>query len=643
MYSYFLKDFSLKKISIKSLAVSVVISVFGILSTYSVSLKVASQLKSESALKIENTAKQVSYYLQDSIDKSLNDLRGLQAFYSVGKGGISQLEFNRYMEILDIKSRNYIQALSWVPLIKSEQKSEYLARLRAEYPGFNIVQRDENGQLIVSPDKDEYTPVTYFSSIQSNKKALGYDLSSNEVRRNSLEFARNSGMMSTTGKINLVREAGSLIGALIIAPVYNKGLATDTIEQRISALRGYVTGVFKIDVLMESAKKYADIKGLELTLLDVDVNHVDLLYGMDTTSHFFSYDLKVPERQWQLHVSLNQQLIESLESPPVIKWVLAGGITISLLLGIAIYALLVSIERARSITLLSEELKSQNSSLEKKVTQRTQSLADKNSQLKENVDILEKQRVLLSRLMKEAEQAKLNAQTYAEELARSNKELDEFAYVASHDLKAPLRGIDQLATWVIEDIEEGNLEEIPDHLKMMRNRIGRLESLLNDLLEYSQVNHRSDSISEIDSNVLVNDLFVLVSPLNSFSLNIEGELPIFSTFRAPFEQVIRNLLNNAIKHHHKELGSISVNCADEGDFYQFSVTDDGPGISVKYQEEIFKMFKTLKPRDETEGSGMGLALIKKIVEHYNGRVEIESSEGEGCTFYFTWPKNVSDK
>ncbi|MEG3755035.1 sensor histidine kinase [Psychromonas arctica] len=633
----------MKKVFLKSLTVAVLVSLIGILSTYSISLKVASQLKSETSLKIESTAKQVLTYLQDSIDKSLNELRGLQAFYSIEKEELSQVDFNRYMDILDIKSRNYIQALSWVPLIKSNQKSEYLARLRNEHPNFNIVERDENNQLIVSPERDEYTPVTYFSSIKTNKKALGFDLSSNEIRRQSLELARNSGKMATTGKINLVQQAKNLTGALIIAPVYKKGFEIDTQEQRINALRGYVTGVFKINILMESAKQYADIKGLELTLLDIDIDKVDLLYGPETKSNFFSYDLKVPERQWQLHVSLQQQLLDSVESPSVIKWILAGGIAISLLLGIAIYALLVSIERARSIIHLSEQLKTQNSSLEKKVTQRTQSLADKNSQLKENVDMLEKQRILLSRLMKEAEQAKVDAQSYAEDLARSNKELDEFAYVASHDLKAPLRGIEQLATWVMEDIEEGDLEEIPDHLKMMRNRIGRLESLLNDLLEYSQINHRSDSVSEIDSRVLINELFVLVSPLNSFSLTIDDQMPVFSTFRAPFEQVIRNFLNNAIKHHHKDQGEIQVSCLDKGEFYQFSIKDDGPGISEQYQEEIFKMFKTLKPRDETEGSGMGLALIKKIVEYYNGHVDIESAEGKGCIFYFTWPKKVIEQ
>ena len=135
---------------------------------------------------------------------------------------------------------------------------------------------------------------------------------------------------------------------------------------------------------------------------------------------------------------------------------------------------------------------------------------------------------------------------------------------------------------------------------------------------------------------------MLVAPLNGFSLTIHGQLPTFSTFRAPFEQVIRNLLSNAIKHHHKDEGCIEIACVDAGLFYRFSIKDDGPGISLQYQEDIFKMFKTLRPRDEAEGSGMGLALIKKIVEHYSGQVDIESNEGQGCTFYFTWPKEMKE-
>ena len=632
----------MNKISIKSLLFAIVISCIGIFSTYLVSLKVSEQLKKESYSKIENIAEQISSRFQDAIDKSINDLQGLQAFYSANKEHLSQYQFNAYMDVFDIKGRDYIQALSWVPLVTNEERKAFEATIKVQNPNFNITEKSSEGGVKLSEVKAFYTPVTYVGPYDFNEGALGYDLNSNDIRRRSLELARNSGKMVTTAKIQLVQQTQHSTGVLIVAPVYKQGFLTDNVEQRIDALLGYATGVFRIATLMENAKARADIEGLELTLLDINKNNGNLLYGHDNHNHLFSFDLTIPDRKWQLNMTLNDELSKNIESPSVIKWVLASGIVISLLLAFAVYALQVAIIRAQSITRLSDALKDQNNRLEKTVIQRTQSLADKNTELEAHVIELKTQRLLLSRLMKEAESAKILAEQRSIDLARSNKDLDEFAYVASHDLKAPLRGIDQLATWVVEDIEEGNLEEIPEHLKMMRSRIGRLETLLSDLLIYSQANHQKNSISEINTHVLANELFTLVSPLNGFVLTINGELPTFSTFRAPFEQVVRNLLSNAIKHHHKEQGKIEIGCSDVGHFYQFSINDDGPGISLDYQEDVFKMFKTLRPRDEAEGSGMGLALIKKIVEHYSGQVKIESNEGQGCTFYFTWPKEITE-
>ncbi|MBB1274031.1 CHASE domain-containing protein [Psychromonas sp. SR45-3] len=624
--------------SIKPLLLAIVISFIGIFSTYTISLKVTEQLKAESYEKIENIAKQVSSHFQDAIDKSINDLQGLQAFYSANKQHFSQLEFNQYMDVLDINQRGYIQAMSWVPLVKSSEKERFEALIRAQQPDFDIMERDAQGKLVKSKVRPHYTPVAYVSNYQVNKQALGFDLNSNDIRRQSLELARDSGRMTTTAKIKLIQETGSSAGFLIIAPVYQQDLPIDTKEQRITALIGYATGVFRIDTLMENAKARADIEALELSLLDINQENGGSLYGQIEDKDFFSFDINIPDRQWQLNIALNDMLLKNIESPTVIKWILFGGIVISLLLAFAIYALQVAVIRAKNISHLSEALQNQNSQLEKKVADRTQSLADKNAQLKTNIDELTTQRALLSSLMKEADAAKVLAELRSVDLARSNKDLDEFAYVASHDLKAPLRGIDQLATWVVEDLEEGNLEEIPAHLKMMRNRIKRLETLLNDLLTYSRANRQQNSISDIDSKVVINDLFSLVAPLEGFTLTIKDNLPRFSTYRAPFEQVVRNLLSNAIKHHDKEQGHIQIGCTETDEFYVFSIEDDGPGISPNYHEDIFKMFKTLRPRDETEGSGMGLALIKKIVEHYSGEVIVKSVLGQGCTFYFSWPK-----
>ncbi|WP_299662802.1 CHASE domain-containing protein [uncultured Psychromonas sp.] len=628
--------------SIKSLLLAIVISFLGIFSTYTISLKVTERLKAESYQKIENVAEQISIRFQDAIDKSINDLQGLQAFYSANKQHLSLLEFNQYMKVLNINEREYIQALSWVPLVKYSDREQFETEIKAQQPDFEILERGEQGKLASSAIRPYYTPVVYVSNYDANKNAVGFDLNSNEIRSYSLELARDSGNMTTTAKIQLIQDnaasTGGAVGVLIIAPVYQQDLPTATTEQRITALIGYVTGVFKIDTLMENAKARADIEDLELSLVDLNQDSGGLLYGQAKHQEFFSFDITIPQRKWQLNISLKDMLLEDIESPAVIKLILFGGIVISLLLAFAIYALQVAVIRAKNISHLSEALQNQNSQLEKKVVERTQSLADKNAQLKDNIDELTAQRGLLSSLMKEADAAKVLAELRAVDLARSNKDLDEFAYVASHDLKAPLRGIDQLATWVVEDLEEGNLEEIPSHLKMMRNRIQRLETLLNDLLTYSRANRQEKSISKIDANIVINDLFHLVAPLDGFSLIIKNNLPTFLTYRAPFEQVIRNLLSNAIKHHDKKQGNIKIGCTETELFYQFSIEDDGPGIASDYHQDIFKMFKTLRPRDETEGSGMGLALIKKIVEHYSGEVTVESALGEGCTFYFTWPK-----
>jgi signal transduction histidine kinase len=291
---------------------------------------------------------------------------------------------------------------------------------------------------------------------------------------------------------------------------------------------------------------------------------------------------------------------------------------------------------------LSDELKNQNEKLEVTVNERTKELEESNDQLNQHVDTLQTQQKELSDLIVQSNISKINTEKRSKDLARSNQDLDDFAYVASHDLKAPLRGIDQLASWIAEDISEGNIEQIPEHVGLMRSRVQRLERLLNDLLEYSRANRQPYQPSKINCNQLVNDTFLLISPPVDFSLTIINDLPEFLTLSAPFEQVIRNLLNNAIKHHDKSKGHIKVSVEDDKDYYTFSVSDDGPGIDVTNYDEIFKMFKTLKPRDETEGSGMGLALIKKVVEHYTGSVFVDSVVGEGCTFYFTWPKKIKN-
>jgi PAS domain S-box-containing protein len=227
-----------------------------------------------------------------------------------------------------------------------------------------------------------------------------------------------------------------------------------------------------------------------------------------------------------------------------------------------------------------------------------------------------------------------------QELARSNKELETFAYVASHDLKSPLRGIAQLSAWIEEDLASNETDSVVEHTHLLRNRIQRMEKLLDDLLVFYRAGKAEGQIVPVDVNQMVREVFEIQNNKPGLRLEIAASLPSFSTLSTPFELIIRNLFSNAIKHHDKDEGVISVSAKIlNKEYFEFSVSDDGPGIPEKFHQRVFGMFQTLKPRDELEGSGMGLALIKKIVESYGGYVTLESI-GRGTRFSFSWPQHI---
>jgi PAS domain S-box-containing protein len=233
-------------------------------------------------------------------------------------------------------------------------------------------------------------------------------------------------------------------------------------------------------------------------------------------------------------------------------------------------------------------------------------------------------------------QTELQLSNLVGQLTRSNDDLNNFAYVASHDLKSPLRGVDQLATWIAEDLGDVLSDETKAHLRLMRSRISRMEMLLDDLLAYSRVGQADNPVGLVNTNTLVNDIFELTASRKNIRL-VADALPSVRTRKVPLELVLRNLINNAIKHHDKPEGTIRVQATPYPGGYEFSVVDDGPGIPPEHQKRVFTIFQTLKPRDEVEGSGMGLAIVKKAVETVGGTVTLESDGRSGCTFRFTWP------
>lgn len=229
------------------------------------------------------------------------------------------------------------------------------------------------------------------------------------------------------------------------------------------------------------------------------------------------------------------------------------------------------------------------------------------------------------------------------DLDKTNVELKDFAYIVSHDLKAPLRAISTLASWISKDNADQLDDEGKENLELLMGRTKRMNNLIEGILRYSRLGQIKPDIELLNVQKTVDGIINGLAAKGDTGVEIKATLPQIVYQKTHLEQVFQNLIGNAIKHMGKPGGEVVVSCSELDTFWEFCVSDNGVGIDEKHFERIFKMFQSLKSRDERESTGIGLTIVKKIVEQYGGEVRVESKVGEGSSFFFTVPKELSFK
>ena len=281
-----------------------------------------------------------------------------------------------------------------------------------------------------------------------------------------------------------------------------------------------------------------------------------------------------------------------------------------------------------------EKLREARDELEARVEERTAELVRANDVMESEIREREKAELALEGLNKDLESS-------LRELIRSNAELQEFSYIAAHDLKTPLRGIATLADWIKTDCADKFDDEGKDQVALLIGKTKQMDALIDSILHYSSLKQDERTKTEVDLNVAVSQAIRGITVPEDIEISIENELPVLVCEEAHIVQVFQSLLSNAIKHGAQHDGQIKVGCVRKGNSWEFSVADNGPGIDQKYFEKIFRIFQTLSSWEKAASTGIGLSIVKKIVELNAGSVWVESEPGAGSTFFFTLPVQMT--
>jgi signal transduction histidine kinase len=571
--------------------------------------------------------KQQTDHLNKSIVTKLD--QNTETLYSVAglfesSSTVTRTDFQIFVNSILVR-RSGIKALVWIPRIAPSQQSMFKSSIaddaklatgklrKSALQSFELKNWDESDHAW-HPDRVDPTsiwmPTMFVEPFCKNEELLGTNWASHPQALKALtlayetEEARSSAPLYTAG----AGEGNAAYLVLLKVGRIHSLTLNDLGHSKNQIPQGFVAAVLHFDKMFPAAElnnvsetvafKAMDVSEKDNMLLK-QTGHSAYENSPDRMLYQSSYLHSLGGRRLKFVFEPTTQALNNVHGYQADLTIFLGSIVLLLLE----FVLIMVTGRAESI--------------EHVVKHRTSQL---------NKEVIERQRA----------QNELERKAFA--LERSNLELDRFAYVASHDLKAPLRAIDQLSQWISEDIGDNATTDTKRHVEIMQNRVRRLERLLDDLLDYARADIDLGKATLVDLNAIVDEIRFLLDLPDGFKLVINDELPIFETEKTAIEICFRNLISNSLKHHHKNSGTIEIGYQDFGKYFEFYVTDDGPGIELQYREQVFDMFRTLKPRDQVEGSGMGLALVKKIVSAIHGKIWIESNDRPGTTVRFRWPK-----
>ena len=585
--------------------------------------------------------------IQREIEQSLGVVQDIGSFFDASMW-VGRREFRKFVGPA-LKRHASITALQWIPRITGAERASFEEEARRSFARFSINESNQAGDLVRAEQRPVHLPVLYVQPYQLNKEVLGLDLASDPAIMDALQQTRDAGQMQASPRIPLEREGRIEYGFTARLPVYNKvasdeaeaegeedDTVLDTQELRRLHLRGFAAGIFRIGEIVESALQNLGPSGIDMVIYDVsgederhylyrhssrkraaDTGQRNPADGESAENGGFIQTVSVTDRQWEVWCT---PIPGHFRPDPWTGWAtLAGGLPFTILLTIYLS------------TLVGREAK-----VKRLVNERTTQLVEVNEELNNEINERLNAEKELQRLNETLEQ---RVAIRTAEVERHVEELEQFAYVTSHDLKAPLRGIANLATWLEEDLREKLTEATREQLGLLRDRVQRMNALIEGLLEYSRIGKAAHSMVNVNVGELLAEVIDSLSPPDGFIVDVAANMPTLRTDRLHLYQVFSNLIGNSLKHSKGGQGHAEISVRDRGEFYEFTVSDDGPGIAPQYHDKVFMMFQTLSVSDYGTNTGIGLALVKKIVLEHGGSIMLESEEGSGAAFRFSWPRH----